>query len=281
MFRGRLERDFRGTRVAWCPDLGGLPLDRARARRARRAAQDVRGPRLHRRGRRARISRDAERCSSRSARSARAATYGPLLDRNRDLLKPEAIAEIERGRALTTAAVAQAMVRHAQLLDRMRRFEESYEFMLCAVNQMPPFDASHRLAEGDRGRRDGALHRMAEVVLLDHGDASARDLGAGGLHARWLAGRHPDRRPLSRRLRRAQLGARLRASDARRACGGPLSESHSGASAELPRTRGSYLRIAPVLENGAFHLATCENAGLPPSCVTRRSPPACSSNAIG
>src|SRR5262252_260170 len=27
VFRGSLERDFRGVRVAWCPDLGGLPLD--------------------------------------------------------------------------------------------------------------------------------------------------------------------------------------------------------------------------------------------------------------
>ena len=27
VFRGALERDFRGVRVAWCPDLGGLPLE--------------------------------------------------------------------------------------------------------------------------------------------------------------------------------------------------------------------------------------------------------------
>jgi amidase len=27
LFRGELERSFRGARVAWCPDLGGLPLD--------------------------------------------------------------------------------------------------------------------------------------------------------------------------------------------------------------------------------------------------------------
>ena len=26
--RGPLDRDSTGTRVAWCPDLGGLPLDR-------------------------------------------------------------------------------------------------------------------------------------------------------------------------------------------------------------------------------------------------------------
>lgn len=30
------------------------------------------------------------------------------------------------------------MVRHGQLLDRMRRFQETYEFVVCAVNQLPP-----------------------------------------------------------------------------------------------------------------------------------------------
>ena len=34
------------------------------------------------------------------------------------------------------------MVRQGQLLDRMRRFEERYAFTLCAVNQIPPFDAA-------------------------------------------------------------------------------------------------------------------------------------------
>jgi amidase len=56
-------------------------------------------------------------------------------------LKPEAIAEVEQGQALTTAAVAQAMMKQGQLFDRMRRFEERYAFTLCAVNQLPPFDA--------------------------------------------------------------------------------------------------------------------------------------------
>ena len=70
-----------------------------------------------------------------------AATYGPLLAQYRDLLKPEAIAEVEQGQALTRDAVAQAMVKQGQLFDRMRRFEERYAFTLCAVNQLPPFDA--------------------------------------------------------------------------------------------------------------------------------------------
>ena len=136
-----LEREFRGTRVAWCPDLGGLPLDR-RVRAVldaqRKTFEDLgcvveeAAPDLA----------DAESVfmTIRAFRSA--ATYGPLLPQYRDLLKPEAIAEVEMGQALTTAAVAQAMIRHGQLLDRMRRFEERYAFTLCAVNQIPPFDAA-------------------------------------------------------------------------------------------------------------------------------------------
>ena len=57
-------------------------------------------------------------------------------------MKPEAIGEIESGLALKSTDVAQAMIQHGQLLDRLRRFEEKYEFILCAVNQVPPFDAT-------------------------------------------------------------------------------------------------------------------------------------------
>jgi len=140
VFRGALERDFRGVRVAWCPDLGGLPLERSvrdvlDAQRetfedlgciVEEAAPDL-------------TEADSVFLTIRAFRSA--ATYGPLLAQYRDLLKPEAIAEVEQGQALTTAAVAQAMVKQGQLFDRMRKFEERYAFTLCAVNQLPPFDA--------------------------------------------------------------------------------------------------------------------------------------------
>jgi amidase len=140
-FRAPLERDFRGTRVAWSPDLGGLPLDR-RVRAVldsqRRTFEDLgciveeAQPDL--------TDADSVFLTLRAFRSA--ANYGPLLTQYRDLLKPEAISEIEQGQSLTTAAVAQAMIDQGQLMDRMRRFEERYAFTLCAVNQIPPFDAA-------------------------------------------------------------------------------------------------------------------------------------------
>ena len=140
LFRGALDRDFRGVRVAWCPDLGGLPLDPrvGDVLAAQRATFESLGcvvedaaPDL----------KDAEYVfiTIRSFRSA--ATYGPLLDEHRDLLKPDAVGEIEQGRAVTNSELARAMLMHSALMERMRKFQETYEFTLCAVNQVPPFDA--------------------------------------------------------------------------------------------------------------------------------------------
>jgi amidase len=141
IFRGALDRSFRGVRVAWCPDLGGLPLDR-RVRtvlEAQRRTFETLGcvveeacPDL--------TGADALFLTIRGFRSA--AMYGSLLDKFRDQMKPEAIGEIEAGMALTSAAVAQAMVQHGQLLERVRKFQEKYELIVCAVNQVPPFDAA-------------------------------------------------------------------------------------------------------------------------------------------
>lgn len=140
VFRGPLERNFRGTRIAWCPDLGGLPLDpRVRAvLDAQRKTFETLGciveeacPDLS--------DADSIFLTIRGFRSAGA--LGPLLAAHRHQMKPEAIGEIEGGFALSSVQVAQAMIRHADLLDRVRRFQERYEFILCAVNQVPPFDA--------------------------------------------------------------------------------------------------------------------------------------------
>ena len=140
-FHGTLNHSFKGTRVAWCPDLGGLPLD-PRVRtvlEAQRKTFEALGcvvedacPDLS--------GADSVFMTIRGFRSA--TVYGPLLASFRDQLKPEAVGEIEAGLALTSADVARAMMQHGQLLERMRRFQEKHEFILCAVNQVPPFDAT-------------------------------------------------------------------------------------------------------------------------------------------
>ncbi len=136
-----LDHDVRGTRVAWCPDLGGLPLDpRTRfvldAQRrvfeslgciVEEACPDLTGV-------------DAIFLTLRAWRSA--AVLGPLLANHRHEMKPEAIGEIEAGLALSGGEVADAIVQHSQLLERVRGFQERYPFFVCAATQVPAFDAT-------------------------------------------------------------------------------------------------------------------------------------------
>ena len=136
-----LDRSFRGVRIAWCPDFGGLPLDDEvrRVLDSQRATFETLGcvvedacPDL----------RDADSIFLTIRAFRNASVYGPLLEKYREQLKPEAIGEIEAGLALTSGDVARAMMRHGQLLDRVRMFQDTYEFIVCPVNQVPPFDAS-------------------------------------------------------------------------------------------------------------------------------------------
>jgi amidase len=141
LFAGSLEREFKGVRVAWCPDLGGLPLH-----------HQVRGV------------LEAERCifedlgcivedacpdlsgSDEIFHVIRSWLFwnslGPLLGEHRESMKPEAVWQIEAGAGLSGVDIARAMTSQAQLMERMRHFQANYEFIVCAVSQVPPFDAA-------------------------------------------------------------------------------------------------------------------------------------------
>src|SRR5436190_9566129 len=117
---GELGRDLRGLRVAWAPDLGGLPLDpRVRAvLDSQRATFEALGC----------IVEDV--CPDLTAaddifltvrRWRTAAIYEPLVRSHRALMKPELLEEIEAGLALRGSDVAAAMLRHGQLMERVRR----------------------------------------------------------------------------------------------------------------------------------------------------------------
>jgi len=140
-FAAPLDRDWRGTRVAWAVDLGGLPLDR-RVRKVleaqRQTFEDL-----------GCIVEDA--CPDfgnvneifLTLRTwASWTTYKDLLAQHRSQFKPDAVWDIESGAHLTGEDVGRALMQQAQLMERMRVFQEKYPFLLCAVNQVPPFDAT-------------------------------------------------------------------------------------------------------------------------------------------
>lgn len=134
------EPNVRGLRIAWCPDLGGLPLD-PRVREvlgAQRGTFESLGcvvedavPALQ----------DADEVFLTLRAWMSAQTLGPLLDQHRALMKPEAIWQIEWGQRVSASELGLALRRHAELLERTRRFHERYAYIVCAASQVPPFDA--------------------------------------------------------------------------------------------------------------------------------------------
>jgi amidase len=138
VFARSLKRDFRKVRVAWSPDLGGLPVD-PRIRRvleAQRKTFEALGcivedatPELD----------GADEVFHVLRAVSYATKYAPLLDRHRHQMKDTVIWNIEAGLKLEAARIAHAQALRTKLYHSLRRFMQRHEFLLAPVSQVPPF----------------------------------------------------------------------------------------------------------------------------------------------
>jgi amidase len=137
-FRSNLGRDFKGVRVAWSRDLGGLPID-ARVTAvldARRATFDALGCEI--------ADGEPDFAEARQVfqvlRALTFATrYAGLLERHRHEMKDTVIWNIEEGLKLTAREIGEADVLRTRLYQRVREFMERHEFLLLPAAQVPPF----------------------------------------------------------------------------------------------------------------------------------------------
>jgi amidase len=138
LFAQSLDRDFHDVRIAWSPDLGGLPVD-PRISEVIAAQRDIfvqlgchveeATPDL----------RDADEIFQVMRAFRYELTLGELLDRERHRMKDTVIWNIEAGRALSGPQVGRAMRLHTALLGRLYDFMQTYEFIVAPVSQVPPF----------------------------------------------------------------------------------------------------------------------------------------------
>ena len=133
-----LERDFKGVRVAWWTDLGGVPVDRRV-----RAAVDAQRRVFEALGC---VVDDAEPDFSdfdAVFKTVRALAFltgvAPRVDGHRDQVKETILWEIERGERLTVAEIVRAETKRTELYHRMRRFMERYDCFVLPTVQVPPF----------------------------------------------------------------------------------------------------------------------------------------------
>ncbi len=142
-FAKPLERTFKRVRVAWSPDLGGLPVDPrvTAAIDAQRHVFESIGC----------IVDDAEPDFTdadavfKILRAWRfALSHADLLYTHRDLLKDTVVWNIEAGLNLTGPQIGWAERKRTELYHRVRTFMETYPFLILPVSQVPPFHVKQR-----------------------------------------------------------------------------------------------------------------------------------------
>ncbi len=143
LFSRPLERDLKGVRIAWSRDLGGLPVDpRVTAViEAQRPVFESLGC-LVDDGEPDFTDADEVFKVWRAWRFELA--FGELLQTHRDQLKDTVVWNIEEGVKLSGSQLGKAERKRTEVYHRVRKFMETYEFLILPVSQVPPFDVKDR-----------------------------------------------------------------------------------------------------------------------------------------
>ncbi|MET8990085.1 amidase [Nonomuraea wenchangensis] len=131
------EEGVRGMRVAWSPDLGGLPVD------PRTAAVTATAPAVFERlgARVEQVELDLSDAED-AFRTYRAWNYA-LSFGDLDRLGPNTAWNVEQGRRVTGADLARAERARSRLYQRMAAFFDVYDVLIAPVSQVPPFPVEH------------------------------------------------------------------------------------------------------------------------------------------
>lgn len=140
-FAANLDRSFKGTRVAWFKNLGGVQfdpriLDAVNAQRKTfenlgcvvdEAEPDLTG---------------ADEAFNTLRAWGYVGGYAEMARTHPGQIKDTILWEIERGSRFTAADLARAEILHSQVWDRMRIFQEKYEYFILPTTQVPPFEVN-------------------------------------------------------------------------------------------------------------------------------------------
>lgn len=160
-FAKPLARDFRKTRVAWWPSVGGrlageenIPVDlrvSAVLEKQRRVFESLgcvveeAHPDLH----------GADEVFHVLRALSFVMRYRELAKTHREQIKETVLWNIEEGLKLDPPRIARAIALRSELYRRMREFMERYEFLCLPVNQVPPFPVTQPYVDTINGVKLG------------------------------------------------------------------------------------------------------------------------------
>jgi amidase len=156
--RGALERDFKGTRIAWTADFGGnIPYEPGVMDVCKRALKSFEN-----------LGCFVEEAAP--AFSVDAVWQAMLITHYRDpekraVMKPEAIYEVESALKLSALDIAAASAVRTEWYHAVRRFFETYDFLIVPTAQMFPFDANIDWPKEIAGNRMQTYHEWMKCVM--------------------------------------------------------------------------------------------------------------------
>ncbi|MFI7613003.1 amidase [Nonomuraea terrae] len=147
MFAPEPEEGVAGLRVAWSPDLGGLPVD------PRTAAVTATAPAVFERLGAHVEQTDPDLTGAEEAFRTYRAWYYLLAHGDKTRLGPNTAWNVEQGRQVTGADLVAAEVARSRLYQRMAAFWDTYDVLIAPVSQVPPFPVEQPHVSEINGRR--------------------------------------------------------------------------------------------------------------------------------
>ena len=155
-FAQPLERDFKSVKIAWSRDLGGLPVDP----RVTAAIESQRPTFEHTLGC---MVEDAEPDFADADEIFKAwrawrfeLRFTPLIEKYPDLIKDTIHWNAKEGTKLTGPQLSRIEKKRTELYHRLRVFMEKYEYLICPVSQVPPFDITQPYITEINGQQMGS-----------------------------------------------------------------------------------------------------------------------------
>jgi amidase len=165
-FLAPLAREFKGARIAWNPNMGGLPVDR-------RVTQAVDAQRHIFEDLGCMVEdacpdfRDAHEIFMALRAYAFESKLGAVMDQHPGVLKDTVVWNIEEGRKLSASQLARISKLRTTLFQRMHQFMQTYDFIVLPVNQVPPFPIEQQyITEIDGVQMENYIEWMKSCYLI-------------------------------------------------------------------------------------------------------------------
>jgi amidase len=143
LFSRPLDRDFKNTRIAWSHDIGSLPVEPQVTATIEKQRHVFEGlgclleecePDLT----------DADEIFKVWRAWIFELNFSEFLDTHRSQMKDTVIWNIQEGSKLSGPQIGEIERKRTELYHRVRKFMETYEFIILPVSQVPPFDVKQR-----------------------------------------------------------------------------------------------------------------------------------------